>query len=937
MLLNPFQRRAVPRSVSSGRTRSRSRDRLTIESLEIRNLLSAVTWPGLQNPQREAALNDTLDVAQHLGSVENGSSVEFVGSISGPSLGDGETESLNDSATELTTDVDWYYFTLDLPGRVQLMAMPGTGAATSPVVLTLYGDQVSEFDPSLPLQRHLLGRQEGTSNGQARPVDVQLDAGAYFLAVSGTGNRFFHPFVADSGLPGQATDYGVRISLTSGQTPPGNPDQFASPVEHGLQGDDVPETATDLGNLTARQRLQVGGTIGDDRFYDLASEDPFAMNPAADVDVYRFSITGDGSFALIAETFAGRIGSALDSALTLYRADDTGSLQFVATNNNSLNPTETTNGYIPFFSDAVLFAGLSAGDYFIAVSSSGNDAEYGPDGIFDPQIAHSGLNGYSVGGYVLDLTVFADNVAPQVVSQVLNSSGFDDVILSAEHVANVLHAPTHLNVQFSETVNLQQLAYQAYVSVGTSTVSAVFIEGADGTRYFPRLESYDIDSGVARLLMLDGLPNGDYAVHVSGALGLTDGAANAVIGNDTSGDFVSRFTVSDASRGAGRLRNGANNESLETAQDLGVLFPHELQSGVTLVRNAATNAGQPADADDYFRFEVLQTQSYFFSLSGFGDGVPPAIEVLNDAGQAMSLTSLPGGQGLLGFLPAGKYVLHLGSWETAVADNVIYQVEIELAGAAENPTPLSSGAAPAVGIQLIGQVPGFIGQPIQTNLSTTTTTAAVASSSVPPAPSGINDSFATLPLGLPANSTLAVVSTPHNNQIVHLFGLGDRDRLFSLIDSSLSRPSTDAVSVTKAELSDDELQFLLKLNSTVVDEVEFSTPESSPAAINTDDAEPANENNVSGSLEATGEFETSANSEVTQSPESSNNSQPLATRPARSNRATRNPQTKVRPADDQNTSASTSPVAIALAISLASTLRERHRRDELRRLLTSDL
>ncbi len=935
MLLNPFQRRAASRSVTSGRARNWSRDRQTIEALEVRNLLSAVSWPGLNHPQQEASSNDTLDVAQYVGGVGHGSAAEIVGSIRVPSLSGGESESLSDSATELTTDVDWYYFVLDLPGRVQLQALPGASGATSPVVLTLYGDQASEFDPSLPLQRHLLGRQEGNSNGLLRPVDVQLDDGAYFLAISGAGNRFFHPFVADSGVPGESTEYGVRISLTSGQAPSGSADQFAFSGEPGLRGDDIPETATDLGDLTGVERLQVSGAIGDDPFYDYASEDPFAMNPASDVDLYRFTITGEGSFALVAETFAGRIGSALDSALTLYRTDDAGALQFVATNNNSLNTTESTNGYIPFFSDAALFAGLSAGDYFIAVSSSGNDAEYGPDGIFDPQVAHSGLNGYSVGNYVLDLAVYSDNVAPQVVSQVLNSSGFDDVILNGEHVENVLHVPTHLDVQFSEAVNLQRLAYQAYVSVSSSTVSSVFIEGADGTRYFPRLESYDTDSGIARFLMLDGLPNGDYALHVSGTSGLTDGAGNAVVGNDVSGDFVTRFSVTDAARGADRLQNKANNESLEAAQDLGVLFPHELESGVTLVRNAEINAGQPADADDYFRLEVLQSKSYFFSLSNFGNGTPPAIEVLNEAGEVMSLVSLPGDQGLLGFLPAGKYVLHLGSWDATSSGNMTYQVEIELANAAENPTPLTSGAAPAVGIHLVGRVPEFVGQPISTSAPIAETSSSAT------APAGINDSFATLPLGLPTNSTFAVVNTSQDNHIVRLFGFGDRDRLFSLIDSNLSPAFKESQAVTQAELSDDELQSLFKLNSAAVDDSEFDTTAPNPAATDTSDSESADEEMLSGSLEAadelkTAEKETAANAQTgTEATGASRNSQPFVKRPAHVNRVPRSPQIKVRPADDQQTSASVLP--IALAISLASTLREQNRRDKRKLLLASEL
>ena len=151
----------------------------------------------------------------------------------------------------------------------------------------------------------------------------------------------------------------------------------ADNVLEGRNGNDTSDTANDLGDLTAIARLQVTGTIGDDRFYNIVSVNPFARNPAADVDLYRFSITGDGTFGLIAESFAGRIGSPLDPALTLFRADDAGALQLVATNNNSLNSMGSTNGQFPFAADAVLFSGLSAGEYFLAVSSSGPNRSSG--------------------------------------------------------------------------------------------------------------------------------------------------------------------------------------------------------------------------------------------------------------------------------------------------------------------------------------------------------------------------------------------------------------------------------------------------------------------------------------------------------------------------------------------------------------------------------
>ena len=62
--------------------------------------------------------------------------------------------------------------------------------------------------------------------------------------------------------------------------------------------------------------------------------------------------------------------------------------------------------------DAALFVGLTEGDYYLAVSSSGNAPDpllgYTPDSLaFNPNIAHSGQGGFSTGSYVLNLEVDA--------------------------------------------------------------------------------------------------------------------------------------------------------------------------------------------------------------------------------------------------------------------------------------------------------------------------------------------------------------------------------------------------------------------------------------------------------------------------------------------------------------------------------------------------
>src|SRR5262249_37945271 len=154
-------------------------------------------------------------------------------------------------------------------------------------------------------------------------------------------------------------------------------------------------TAHSLGNITGVGLVQRAGAIGDDPAYDFANFDPFLANPAADVDLYHFTITGPGRFALTAEVFAARIGSPLDPALSLFQVDATGQLVLVDVNDNTLNSSFASDGSQPLANDATLYAGLTAGDYYLAVSGTSNVATPsvgflpGTNGIFDPNLSHS--------------------------------------------------------------------------------------------------------------------------------------------------------------------------------------------------------------------------------------------------------------------------------------------------------------------------------------------------------------------------------------------------------------------------------------------------------------------------------------------------------------------------------------------------------------------
>ena len=60
-------------------------------------------------------------------------------------------------------------------------------------------------------------------------------------------------------------------------------------------------------------------------------------------------------------------------------------------------------------------------------------------------------------------------------------------------------------MQFSEPINIQQLAFQAFETSAQATLPQVFVEAADGTRYYPRFLSYDRATNQATFQMLDGL------------------------------------------------------------------------------------------------------------------------------------------------------------------------------------------------------------------------------------------------------------------------------------------------------------------------------------------------------------------------------------------------------------------------------------------------
>jgi hypothetical protein len=788
----------TPRRGCSGRVlRPRG---LSLEFLEPRTLpTNNALAPG---PILEMEPNDTIDQAQSLGNLNTPGRAEIDGTIGRGSSG--------------RSDVDWYEFSLDHASAISVVTRAGSLAS----MLSLYGSSSREASGMRAESAfRLLAQDDGADHGGSAHLERALAAGNYTVAVSGSGNRYFHPLIAGSGYQGQvgayelvveAIDLGlrssdgpvvlatdpasganlnrspfiIRIDLSTGLDarsirlghnaqlsytgangispkrepvalasayfdqaageldltpaaplrpgdyslllagdrsagqeslvdPAGNPlgksqlhpagadftlsfrvDGVKGNQTPGAGADDTPATAHDLGELADAGLVEVPGAIGDDPTNPI----PFS---GSDVDLYHFHLRGTGRYAFTSEVFAGRIGSPLDPSLSLFRLDSgTHRLQFVASNDNSFNPALTHDGRSkPLFTDPILNVGLTEGDYYLAVSASGNvpmpafGRLPGTSGVFDPNVSHSGKNGSTVGDYVLNLAAEPMNDPPHVTS-VATMEG------SPLSQAGILTAPPiGLSMTFDKAVNLRELFRQT----GLPILDAVYIQDSQGNKFFPHLVNYTDNENRADFLMHDALANGVYELHLSSAHGLTDMAGNALIGNDPSGDYVRRFTISGPARGSdGNPRVWLDEEPNDDSahpQNLGVLFPAELETGVFLDRKPIADA---SDLAKYYEFRILQTALYSFGLTSPLTNSGIELTLTDQFGKAIPLiqSSFRGWVHTVVNLGPGAYILGISGWSTALSAKLGYQLSILSFAQEQEPVPpLSVGPAPAIRIR----------------------------------------------------------------------------------------------------------------------------------------------------------------------------------------------------------------------------------------------
>ena len=84
-------------------------------------------------------------------------------------------------------------------------------------MLTLYNP-----DPTDLLGHRLVAQDDGANEaGRNAVLDLtlpgQVGGTTYYVAVSGAGNQYFTPLIADSGFPGSTGVYGLQITATRGE------------------------------------------------------------------------------------------------------------------------------------------------------------------------------------------------------------------------------------------------------------------------------------------------------------------------------------------------------------------------------------------------------------------------------------------------------------------------------------------------------------------------------------------------------------------------------------------------------------------------------------------------------------------------------------------------------------------------------------------------
>jgi hypothetical protein len=222
-------------------------------------------------------------------------------------------------AIDVGTDVDMYRFTLTTAGRVQIDIDRPSGNLDSYLrVFDANGNEVARNDD---------GPTPGEAGSLESYLDLNLNAGTYFIGISGFGNGSYNPVGGGGDTTGSIGNYSLNVTLVA--TANSDPD------------DQISE-AIDLGVLS--------GTVSRTGAIDVGT----------DVDMYRFTLTTAGRVQIDIDRPSGN----LDSYLRVFDANG----NEVARNDDGPTPGEAGS------LESYLDLNLSAGTYFIGISGFGNSS-----------------------------------------------------------------------------------------------------------------------------------------------------------------------------------------------------------------------------------------------------------------------------------------------------------------------------------------------------------------------------------------------------------------------------------------------------------------------------------------------------------------------------------------------------------------------------------
>src|SRR5262245_8394658 len=193
--------------LGSRRCRPRSAARLVVELLETRTAPAVTDWAAQVTLVSQSPFNDVLEAQ---GSPQHGAQALSLQPVQVSYAALPVSAALvTGNISAGSADVNWYSFTLVNAATVTLTTFdqPGSSLAS---VLSLYnthhdavfdnslasgGFMPAPNDPLDPLGHRLLAQVQGSAAGGTSLLR-NLAAGTYYVAVSGAGNRSFHPNLA---------------------------------------------------------------------------------------------------------------------------------------------------------------------------------------------------------------------------------------------------------------------------------------------------------------------------------------------------------------------------------------------------------------------------------------------------------------------------------------------------------------------------------------------------------------------------------------------------------------------------------------------------------------------------------------------------------------------------------------------------------------------